>query len=285
MKWPSFAYAKADTIEQLWRCLDEAGPDAKVLAGGQSLLASLAFRLSEPSALVDISSIEALKGIRETANGLRIGGLTTHTQLGASPLVRSLAPLLASAVPLIAHPAIRNRGTLGGNLAYADPASELPACLVALEAVIVVLSRNGERRVPAARFFVDLFETALIDDEIIAAVEIPAARTDQRFAIDEVARRSGDYAMAGLACALSFSASKTTDARLVFFGVGPTPVLAARASKALASAGVAAAQAALADDLAPYGDQHASPEMKRHLARVLLGRLVAKLTEQGSAGA
>lgn len=285
MKWPNFAYAKADSLESLWRTLEAAGPEAKVIAGGQSLLASLAFRLSAPSALIDISGIAALSGIFETQGGLSIGALTTHAQLGASPLVRSHAPLLAEAVPLIAHAAIRNRGTLGGNLAYADPASELPACLVALEATIVTASPAGERRIPAGDFFLGLFETALAEGEIIAAVEVPAQRGNQRSGIQEVARRSGDYAMAGLACRVELTAGAISAARLVFFGVGETPVFAAAASQALVSSGVAAAQAALAVDLDPSGDQHASPETKRHLARVLLARLVGKLVGTEAAAA
>jgi aerobic carbon-monoxide dehydrogenase medium subunit len=277
MKWPAFAYARAATLDELWTIRRDAGPDAKVIAGGQSLLASLAFRLSAPSALIDISGIADLQGIKAVNGALRIGALTTHAMLGASAEVASFAPLIAAAVPLIAHPAIRNRGTIGGNLAYADPASELPACLVALNADVLAASPRGERRIPAGRFFTGLFETALAEDEIITAIEAPRQGTGERSAIDEVARRSGDYAMAGLACSLRVEGNAIMAARLVYFGVGEGPVLARTASAALASDGPDAALAALDADLDPTGDQHASPAMKRHLAKVLTRRVVQQL--------
>jgi carbon-monoxide dehydrogenase medium subunit len=143
MKWPAFGYARASTLEDIWRLQAEHGESARVLAGGQTLLATLAFRLSEPSALIDITRIEALRGIAVQGGVLRIGALTRHAELGRDPLVARHAPLLAEAVPLIAHPAIRNRGTIGGSLAYADPAAELPACVVALDATLVLASAAG----------------------------------------------------------------------------------------------------------------------------------------------
>lgn len=287
MKWPAFAYARVDTLDALWRTRAEAGPDARVIAGGQGILAALGFRLSSPSALIDISHIAELSGISLGQDGLRIGALTTHTELGASQLVDRHAPLLAAAVPLIAHTAIRNRATIGGNIAYADPASELPACLVALEATIVTASQDGERRIPASRFFKGLFETALRDGEIIAAITVPQTSAGAVYGIDEVARRSGDYAMAGLAAALHIEAGRIAHARLVYFGVGEKPVLAETASAALCAAtltpGLAAAEASLSLDLDPSGDQHASAEMKLHLARVLTRRLVTRLVAEAQA--
>lgn len=280
MKWPALRYAKADTLDSLWSLQDEAGEDARVIAGGQSLLASLAFRLSNPGVLIDISGIEAIKGIAENDGILRVGALTTHTQLGRSDEVRRLAPLLHQAVPMIAHAAIRNRGTIGGNLAYADPASELPACLVALGADILLASRRGERRVPAAAFFLGLFETALEPGEIIAGVEVPAISSGARCAIMEISRRAGDYAMAGLA-----AWSDGVTARLVYFGMGEVPVFAAKASSLFISGGTKAAQEVLVHDLAPIGDQHSSAEMKLHLARVLTGRIAPALSTQGKVAA
>lgn len=287
MKWPAFAYARVDSLDALWRTQAQAGPDARVIAGGQGLLAALGFRLSAPSALIDIRHIDALSGIGQNGDTLRIGALTTHTELGRSTLVRQHAPLLSRAVPLIAHPAIRNRGTIGGNLAYADPASELPACLIALDAQIVAVSQRGERRVAAADFFLGLFETALKDGEIIAAIEVPPARTGAVSGIDEVARRSGDYAMAGLSAALRIEAGRISDARLVYFGVGEKPVLAETASAALCAAplenGLPTAEISLAIDLSPSGDQHSSAAMKLHLARVLTRRLVTRLVQEARA--
>ncbi|MBR0657844.1 FAD binding domain-containing protein [Neoroseomonas oryzicola] len=282
MKWPAIGYVRATSLEDLWTAQAAHGGSAQVLAGGQTLLATLAFRLSDPKVLIDITRIAALRGIGAQGGVLRIGALTRHAELGRDPLVRQHAPLLAEAVPLIAHPAIRNRGTIGGSLAYADPAAELPACVVALGATIVLASARGERRVAAEDFFTGLLQTALEPGEIIAAVELPSATAATRCAIVEVARRSGDYAMAGLAACLSLDAAGTVAApRLVFFGVGSGPVLAAKAGAALAGrvldhAAIGAAQMALAEDLDPPADMHGPPEMKRHLARVLTQRALGR---------
>jgi aerobic carbon-monoxide dehydrogenase medium subunit len=282
MKAPPFVYVRATSLEDAFARWSAGGPDAKLLAGGQSLLATLAFRLSEPGTLIDITRIPELRGISETAGTIRIGALTTHAELGASSLVRGKVPLLAEAVPLIAHPAIRNRGTIGGSLAFADPAAELPACCVTLEASIVARGARTERRIPAAQFFTGLYATALAPGELIAAVEFPAAKAGERAAILEIARRSGDYAMAGIAARAKVAGGTLIDPSLVFFGVGDTPVSAKGAVAAVAGKGVslqviAAAQAALETDLAPPADQHGGPEMKRQLARVLLARALRRI--------
>uniref|UniRef100_UPI0018DEF583 FAD binding domain-containing protein n=1 Tax=Neoroseomonas rubea TaxID=2748666 RepID=UPI0018DEF583 len=248
MKWPAIGYMRAGSLEDVWRARAEHGTAAQILAGGQTLLATLAFRLSEPKVLVDITRISALRGIALAGGALRIGALTRHAELARDPLVARHAPLLAEAAPLIAHPAIRNRGTIGGSLAYADPAAELPACAVALGATIVAVSPSGERRIAADAFFTGLLTTALRDDEIIAAVEVPVATPATRCAIVEVARRSGDYAMAGLASCLTMDGGRVAAARLAFFGVGAVPALAvgagaALAGRALDAAAIAAAQA------------------------------------------
>ena len=277
MKAAPIEYLRAQSLAEVLAWHGRSG--VQLLAGGQSLLASLAFRLSAPDILLDISRVPELRGVsRTTDGGVRIGALTTHTHLGGDPLVRAHAPLLAEAVPLIAHPAIRNRGTIGGSLAYADPASELPACCVALGASIVAVSARGERRIPAAAFFTGLFETALAEDELILAVETPATVPGERTTILEIARRTGDYAMAGLATRLSAD----HHLRLVYFGVGATPVDAREAAMALGAGpwspeAIAAAQAALDRDLDPPEDLHGSSAFKRHLARILLGRALARL--------
>jgi carbon-monoxide dehydrogenase medium subunit len=282
MKWPAFGYARAASLQDVWRVQAEHGDGVRVIAGGQTLLATLAFRLSEPAILVDITRVAELRGVSAAGGTLRIGALTRHAELGRDPLVARHAPLLAEAVPYIAHPAIRNRGTIGGSLAYADPAAELPACIVALDATVVLVSNGGERRVPARAFFTGLLETALQPCELIAAVEVPVAQPTTRSAIVEVARRSGDYAMAGLALSLSLGADGRVAApRLIYFGVGNGPVPAARAAAALdgrtlGAEAIAAAQAALADDLDPPSDLHGPPEMKRHLARVLTARALSR---------
>jgi aerobic carbon-monoxide dehydrogenase medium subunit len=280
MKSPPFAYARAKTLAEAFTLLAE--PEARPIAGGQSLLAALAFRLSHPSTLVDISRLPALSGLAVHGGLLRIGATTTHTTLATDPLVRQHAPLLAQAASLIAHPAIRNRGTIGGSLAYADPAAELPACMVALAATIVVASAKAERRIPAAAFFTGLLSTALPDGELITAIEVPARTAQERTSIEEIARRSGDYAMAGAAVHLARDGATITAARLVMFGVGEGPVLAVHASAALAgqplsAAAIEAAQTALDGDIDPPADQHGGPDMKRHLARVVLGRALNKI--------
>jgi len=285
MKAPPFAYLRATSLEEAFKLWAGAGPEAKLLAGGQSLLATLAFRLSEPGTLIDISRVPELAGIGMAGDMVRVGALTTHAELGANDLIRQHVPLLAEAVPLIAHPAIRNRGTIGGSLAFADPAAELPACCVALEAQIVACGPKGERRIAAAQFFTGLYATALKDKELIAAVEIAVTRPGERSTILELARRSGDYAMAGIAARAKVAAGRLVDPNLVFFGVGDRPVSALRAMEALAGKSVtagtmAAVNAALDADLSPPADQHGSPEMKRHLARVLLARALDRLTSE-----
>ncbi len=270
MKWPATSYRRASSLGDVWQAFAEGGAGVQLLAGGQTLLATLAFRLSEPALLLDITRIPTLRGIALHGGALRIGALTTHAGLGRDPLVARHAPLLAQAVPLIAHPAIRNRGTIGGSLANADPAAELPACAVALEATLVLASAQGERRVPAGEFFTGLLSTALRPGELILAVEVPIGRGGS---ITEIARRSGDYAMCGLAL---------VGARPVFFGVGDGPVLARGAGAALARGDVEAACAALDTDLDPPTDMHGPPAMKRHLARVLLRRAAAPRQEQAA---
>ncbi|HEU4379422.1 MAG TPA: FAD binding domain-containing protein, partial [Hyphomicrobiaceae bacterium] len=283
MKAGSFRYERAYTLAEVFRLRREAGGDAQLLAGGQSLLAALAFRLSEPSLIIDISRVRDLKGVSVLPSGhLRVGALTTHRELAAHPDVNRHAPLLAEAVPLIAHAAIRNRGTIGGSLAFADAAAELPACCVALEARIIATGPNGERAIPAATFFTGLFATALAEDELIQAVEFPCAAPGDRATIVELTRRCGDYAMAGLAAWAQHVDARLQTPRLVYFGVGAGPVVAGAAARALGPGPwtphkVAEAQTLLDRDLDPPPDQHGGPEMKRHLARVLLARAVGKL--------
>jgi aerobic carbon-monoxide dehydrogenase medium subunit len=283
MKAPPLSYVRAATLSEAFQVWRDAGPDAKVLAGGQSLLASLAFRLSDPGTLIDISRLRELRGISQAGSTtVRVGALTTHAELGRHELIRAHVPLLAEAVPLIAHPAIRNRGTIGGSLAFADPAAELPACCVALDGIIVARNAADERRIPASQFFTGLYGTALRPYELIAAVEFPVAKPGERAAIVELARRSGDYAMAGVAAKARLAGTTLIGPQLVFFGVGEGPVVAQRAMASISgqqvlATTIAAAQAALEDDLDPPADQHGSAQMKRQLARVLLARALARL--------
>ena len=223
MKAPPFAYVRASSLADVFALWSAAGPDAKLLAGGQSLLATLAFRLSEPSTLIDISRVAELAGISAVGDGIRVGALTTHAELGASDLVRRHVPLLAEAVPLIAHPAIRNRGTIGGSLAYADPAAELPACVRGARCHHRRAQRHGRAAHPGGPVLHGPLCHGTADSELIAAVEFPARKPQERAVILELARRSGDYAMAGIAARAHVSGGTLTDPRLVFFGVGDAP--------------------------------------------------------------
>ena len=274
MKPAPFAYAKARSLDHAIALLDGA-PEARVLAGGQSLMPALNMRLSAPPLLVDINGVSELARIAQPNGQIELGGLVRHAQAEHSHDVARLAPLLSKAIPHIAHPAIRNRGTIGGSIALADPAAELPACLLALGGEIEIAGRAGRRTVAADTFFKGLFETALAPGEIISAIRIPVAQPRDRFGFAELARRHGDYALVGLAAA---ARAEPRAIRLAYFGVGTTPVRARTAETALAGGDLDAAVAALASDLEPSGDVHASAAAKRHLAAVLLRRVAAQLS-------
>lgn len=273
MKASIAGYARARSLGELFELLAMGGPDAQVMAGGQSLVAALNLRLSEGMKLVDIRDIDELRGIALRGETLHIGALTRHCELASSELIARHAPLLAQAAPLIAHAAIRNRGTIGGSLAHADPAAELPACILALDATIVVQGAGGVRRIPAGEFSEGMFAVALEEGEIIVAIEVPACRNGERHTIRELARRSGDYALVGLA-----GVSRGEAVRLAWFGVGDRPVLSEGAMAVLSGGGgIDDAIAALADDLDPESDLHASASYRRHLAGVLLRRVMGDL--------
>jgi carbon-monoxide dehydrogenase medium subunit len=263
LKAAAFAYAKPSSVAQALELLERHGEAARVLAGGQSLIPSLNMRLSSPALLVDIGGLAELKQISIRGQRLSIGALVTHSTLERSPEVAKHVPLLAQAVPHVAHAAIRNRGTIGGSLALADPAAEYPACALALDAQIVLRGSKGERRVRAQDFFKGLFETDLGPGEIVAAAEFPLAGPGERSVFLELARRHGDYAIVGLA------AFRGAETRLAFLNVGPTAVLAkgAASKKTLAEA-----KEALKKDLAPTPDLYNSAATKLHLAGVLLER-------------
>lgn len=280
MKAPSFGYVKARELGQVFDLLDQHGDDARILAGGQSLIPSLNLRLSRPTVLIDINAIPDLQGIRETGDSVLVGALTTHVTLEKSPLIARHVPLVATAMPQIAHPAIRNRGTIGGSIAFADPAAELPACSLALDATFILRNRAEERRVQASDFFHGLFETALRPGEILASIQFPKATTRHRFAFSELARRHGDYAMVGLAAAAQQADGRLQSLTLAYFGVADRPVAAAGAAGCLlrdGPKGLDAACASLGGDLAPSGDLNAGPQTKLHLATVLLRRAMPSL--------
>ena len=291
MKPAPFDYVAPRTLEEALGELAERaarGDDAKVLAGGQSLIPVLNFRLAQPSVLVDINRIEPLEFVEERPDGgLAIGALARQRRLERSAAVARRAPLLAEALPFVAHPQIRNRGTLGGSLAHADPAAELPAVALALGATLRLVRRGGERRLPAREFFTGLFATALEPDELLAAVEIPPEPARTGWAFLERARRHGDYAMCGVAARVSLDgAGNCASASIVLISVGDGPVEARRAAASLRGGALgpesirAAAELAANDEIDPAGDLHASAPFKRQLARVLTGRALALATER-----
>lgn len=281
MKSPEFDYIRARSVDHALSLLASHGDEARILAGGQSLLAALNMRLSEPSLLIDIGAIEALRGVQVSGAVLRIGALTTHTEIENSALVAQHAPLLKLAVASIAHRAIRNAGTWGGSIANADPAAEWPCCLLALDGTVIVQSPRGERRIAAAEFFTGLYTTALADDELLVACDLPLAQRDDWFGFQELARRLGDYAIAGLAMKLRFSGPVVQSARLAWLGLGAKPMRtpqteALLAGRPLDAATEALVVASLREELDPLADLTNTGATKKHLATVLARRLLAQ---------
>ncbi len=281
MKTNAFAYARAGTVAEALELYAEAGEGARYIAGGQSLLAALNFRLDEPVALIDLGGIAALRGISVADGVLRIGALTRHAEVMADAGIARHLPLIAQAMAEVAHPAIRNRGTFGGSVALADPAAEMPACCLALDAVMVIEGPEGTRRVGADDFFLGLYETALEPGEILTAVEIPLPEAGARHGFGELARRHGDYAMAGLAMMLGPSGGPDRSwARVAFFGLSDRPVRSPAAEAALIAGKDPAAVAT--EGIEIFGDLNAGEETKRHYAAVLLRRALAGLEAQAA---
>lgn len=284
MKPAAFAYAKARSLDDAIVLLGDHD-SARVLAGGQSLMATLNMRLDAPGLLVDINGIPGLDGIALKDGAIEIGALVRQSAAERSPLIAKHAPLIARALPHIGHRAIRNRGTLAGSIAFADPAAELPACLLALGGEVDILGPAGRRTVKADDFFRGLFETAIGARDLLTAIRIPVATPATRIGFAEFARRHGDYAMAGLAACAQANGAALKNVRLAYFGVGATPLRAERAEAALMGGAIDevridSAVAALADDLDPPDDIQATSAMKRHLAGVLLRRVVIQLAEK-----
>jgi len=279
MKASAFSYARATSVANALELLAAHGDKAKVLSGGQSLMPAMNLRLISPELIVDIGEITELRGIAVRGGVLSIGALTRHADLLKSPEIAAHAPLLTQAVAHVAHPAIRNRGTLGGSLAHADPASELPASMLALNATIVVRGQTGERRIAAGNFFTGIYETALSAQELLVAVEVPVAQKDSAHFFHEFARRHGDYAIAGLAAQAVVQGGLFTDLRTAFFAVGDRPILAKATAKliniGITPAVLAEASTTLGEEVDPQEDQQASAVMRRHLSKILLAHCVS----------
>jgi len=287
MKPAPFEYQAPSSLDAALDLLSHRGGDAKILAGGQSLIPVMNFRLAEPALLVDINKLAELDFIRRGDDGgLRIGALTRQRRLERNSLVAEAAPLLHETVPFIAHPQIRNRGTFGGSLAHADPAAELPAVAVALRARFRLRKAGGDRWVNASDFFGGLFTTSLEPDEILVEVAIPSLPARTGWSFLEIARRHGDYAQIGVAALVTLDdPGRCQEARLVYLSAGDVPIEAREAAGLLAgqeisAEAIAAAAEKASQEIRTFSDLHASADFKRHLARVITGRALRKAIER-----
>ena len=288
MKAPAFSYARPQRLSEVLTLLERHGDEARLLAGGQTLLATLNMRLSEPALLIDMQSVQELKGLSLAGNSLRIGAMVTHSDIEASELVAQHAPLLGMAAPHIAHRAIRNLGTFGGSIAYGDPAAEWPACLLALDGIVIARSLQGERRIAARDFFTGLYTTELAANEVIAACEVPLATPTHRFAFEELARRHGDYAVVGLAASARMNKGELDQVRLAWIGLGNMPLRSTATElvlqgQRLSDALLARALEALRSELQAEADLTHSAAAKQHLAGVMLKRVLNTLSSPAPA--
>jgi CO/xanthine dehydrogenase FAD-binding subunit len=280
MKPASFDYIVAESIDMAVASLKEAGADAKIIAGGQSLVPMLNFRLLRPSVLVDINRIAGLAFIEETDKDIRVGALTRHHQLETSPVIARHLPVLSCAMTHVAHLAIRNRGTIGGSLSHADPAAELPMMALLLDAELHVASASGKRTVAARDFFLDALTVGLEGDDMVTEIVLPKLPPGTGWGFEEVARRHGDFALAAVAVTLTVSGGAIAQARIALTGVGPTALRATAAETSLIGHALepnltGRVIEAVRAVIVPETDLHASADYRRHLAGVLTGRALA----------
>ena len=275
-----FDYVRPDTVDDAVRALADAGDEAKVIAGGQSLLPLLRLRLAYPEVLVDVGGIDELRGVWDSGDSLVIGARTTHYQLVHDPLVAEHAGLLAEATSTVADPAVRHRGTLGGALAHADPAGDLPAVILALDSTLIVRGPAGEREVAAADFFVDYLTSSLEPDEILTAIRIPKLGPGWGYRYEKFHRTAQSWATVGVAALVRRDNGTVAEARVGLTNMGTVPVRATATERA--ASGAEASRAALSqaaghadEGTQPPGDLHGAPDYRRHLARVLTGRALA----------
>ncbi len=284
MKAAPFSYLRPDTVEEAVAMKAQHGPAARFLAGGQSLMPILNFRLDRPEYLIDINGLVELQGIEDAGDTIRIGAVTRHAEIARSDLVKTKLPLLAQCIPHIAHPAIRTRGTFGGSVALSDPAAEWPACCLALNARIVFRSVAGERVVEARDYFRGLYETARQPDELLTRIDIPAAAQGTKAVALELARRRGDFAIAGVLAQARMTDRKLDDLRIVFFGVGEHPIRIDDVERGIAAGETIEQVGAYVDaQIKPDDDIYQSGQTKTYLAKVLLGRAVDQLMQQDRA--
>jgi len=275
-----FDYVRPGTVNDAVRALAEAGDEAKVIAGGQSLLPLLRLRLAYPEVLIDLGGIDELRGVTDAGDALVIGARTTHYQLVHDPLVAEHAGLLAQATSTVADPAVRHRGTLGGALAHADPAGDLPAVILALDSTLIVRGPGGEREIAAADFFVDYLTSSLEPDEILTAIRIPKLGPGWGYRYEKFHRTAQSWATVGVAALVRRDNGTVAEARIGLTNMGTVPIRATAAEQA--ASGGEASRAALSEAAAhadqgtvPPGDLHGAPDYRRHLARVLTGRALA----------
>ena len=291
MKPAPFKYYAPETVPEVLSLLNEHGYDAKVLAGGQSLVPMMNFRLVQPAVLVDINNIPELSSIESHEKGIRLGAMVRHSQAENDPLIKERAPLLHETMPKIATVQIRNRGTVGGSLAHADPSSELVVVSTALEARVKLKSQKGERWVPANEFFVGLLMTVLEPEELLVEIELPPLPPRSGWSLKEVARRPHDFALIGVAAVLTLDKKdRCQDARLVYLSAGDGPISAPEAGAMLQGEEItpeliqAAAKKASGDEIDPGSDIHATADFRRHLADVLTRRALAEALQRAKGG-
>jgi carbon-monoxide dehydrogenase medium subunit len=279
VKAPKFSYIRAESVKHALELLDQHGEDARILAGGQSLMPTLNMRLSQPDVLIDINPLDDLKGITVDGDVVCIGALTRHVDVLNSDIIAEHLPLIAEAMPHVAHVAVRNRGTIGGSVALADPAAEMPACILALSATLVVQSSSGKREIPAEDFFHGLYETAREDNELLTEIRVPFQKKENVSVFLELARRHGDFAIAGIAAYGKVSGKTVDNMRLVYFASEDKPTMGTKAiselnGKTWSDETKEVVKTALESDLDPMANLHGSAAMKLHLQKVLTGRAI-----------
>ena len=281
MKPAPFDYVRAATVDEAVAILAGSNGEAKVLAGGQSLVPMLNFRVVDVPLFVDINGIEGLDRIEETdGGGLRIGALTRHSTLETSNLVKDRFPVMHEAMKHVAHLAIRNRGTIGGSLSHAAPAAELPTMAVLLNATIITANASGGREISAAEFFIAPLTTSLTPDEIVVAVDLPGLPQGSGYGFEEFAQRRGDFGIAGVAAIVKMDGQIVTKARIALMGLHDIPMRAHGAEAALVENGIDAAAAAARQEVDPMTDLHGSAEYRRHLAEALTRRALITAIER-----
>jgi carbon-monoxide dehydrogenase medium subunit len=286
LKPNAFNYVRAKSLDDIFSVFSEHGDEAKILAGGQSLIPTMNMRFAAPDVLIDVSDVDEMKGIQVIDNSLRIGAMSRHVDVLNSADVAEHSPLISMAMPNIAHATIRNRGTFGGSLCHADPASELPACTLALDAKFNIASATGSRTVAAADFIEGTYTTCMSENEVLVSVDVPSSTSDTVAFFDEIARRKGDYAMAGLAAKATVSDGKIANPRLVYFAVGDVALSSPSAEKILSGATITdidtdAVCDAIASDIEPFDDLTTSGPAKLAMMKVLTRRALNAFSGNG----